>query len=173
LSVPIDQATVRQFLEIISEHARAVINGGGPTGVLQLDRLSPLDNNPLPSRFAIGDVERMVQAAVCDAEHCNVYIEARTVRLGLRGKQRGKLDDTQYVFALVIDSDADKGMGGNITVQPSLVVETSPGNFQYWYLLTRAIPAVQAKLIGDVIRSNSGADEDTAYFPHVDGAISG
>jgi hypothetical protein len=33
MSSPIDRTTVRQFLEIISEHARAVINGGGPTGV--------------------------------------------------------------------------------------------------------------------------------------------
>jgi hypothetical protein len=156
MSAPIDATTIRQLLEIISEHARAVINSDGSPGVLQLDRINPLDEEILPSRFALDDVERMVAAAVCDAASCNVYIEARTVRPGLHGKQRGELADTQYVFAPVIDSDANKGMG-NITVRPSLKVETSPGNFHCWYLLTRAVDAVQAQRIGQAIRNRSGA----------------
>jgi hypothetical protein len=41
------------------------------------------------------------------------------------------------------------------------VVETSPGNFHLWYLFTRAIPADQAKVIGDAIRASAGADQDT------------
>src|SRR5262249_22736945 len=91
----------------------------------------------------------------------NAYIEARTVRADLRGNLRGGLADTAWVFGLVIDGDADKGKGGTITVRPSLVIETSPGNFHYWYLFTRAISAEQARVIGDAIRANSGADKDT------------
>src|SRR5262249_54492510 len=41
------------------------------------------------------------------------------------------------------------------------MIETSPGNFRYWYLFTRAIPAAQAKLIGEAIRASSGTDQDT------------
>ncbi|HEY2229772.1 MAG TPA: DNA-primase RepB domain-containing protein [Xanthobacteraceae bacterium] len=161
MSVPIDQEMVRQFLEIISAHALKVTDGNGPAGVLQLCRLSPLDDKILPSRFAIGDVIHMVQAALCDAESCNVYIEGRTVRAGLKAGSRGALADTAHVFALVVDCDGDKGKGGNVTLRPSLVVETSPGNQHLWFLLTRAIPAAHAKLIGDAIRLNSGADQDT------------
>src|SRR5262249_10567640 len=69
-----------------------------------------------------------------------------------------------WVFGLVADGDADKGKGGNIQVRPSLVVETSPGNFHYWYLLTRAIRANRARIIGEVIRANSGTDEDTGVI---------
>ena len=52
---------------------------------------TPLDeDNVVPSRFQIGDVEAMVKVAIDDANagH-NVYIEARTVRCELRGKRRG------------------------------------------------------------------------------------
>jgi hypothetical protein len=162
MSAQVDEATVRQFIEIISEHARQVINGAGPPGVLQLSRLNPNDETPVPTRFTLDDVETMVKTAVSDAlAGHNAYIEARTVRADLRGNQRGGLEDTAWVFGLVADCDADKGMGGNITVRPSLVIETSPGNFHYWYLFTRAIPAGQAKLIGDAIRASSGADKDT------------
>jgi RepB DNA-primase from phage plasmid len=165
VNAPIDEATIRQFLEIISAHATQVINGAGPPGVLQLCRINPIDESVVSSRFLLDDVEDMVQTAVGDAEagH-NVYIEARTVRSSLRGKQRGALGDTAWVFGLVADGDADKGKGGNIQVRPSLVIETSPGNFHYWYLLTRAIRANRARVIGEVIRTNSGTDEDTGVI---------
>jgi len=162
MTAQVDEATVRQFIEIISAHARQVINGAGPQGVLQLSRLNPLDHSPIPSRFTLDDIENMVRTAVADAlAGHNAYIEARTVRADLRGNKRGEIEDTAWVFGLVADCDADKGKGGNITVRPSLVIETSPGNFHYWYLLTRAIPWAQAQVIGDAIRAASGADKDT------------
>src|SRR5262245_6039850 len=162
MTAQVDEATVRQFIEIISAHARQVINGAGPKGVLQLCRLNPIDEKVVPSRFTLDDIENMVKTAVADAlAGHNAYIEARTVRADLRGSQRGGVEDTAWVFGLVADCDADKGKGGNITVRPSLVIETSPGNFHYWYLFTRAIPAEQAKQIGEAMRANSGADKDT------------
>ena len=163
MTTQVDEATVRQFIELINEHVKGAINGAGQPGVLQLCRINPLDDKSIvPSRFQIGDVEHMVQTATGDAAagH-NVYIEARTVRDGLRGNKRGGLEDTAWVFGLVADCDADKNKGGNITVKPSLAVETSPGNFQLWYLFTRAIPAEQARVIGDAIRASSGTDQDT------------
>lgn len=166
MSAQIDEATVRQFIEIINACAAQAINGNGQAGVLQLCRISPLDDaSVVPSRFQIGDIEHMVKTAIDDAaaEH-NVYIEARTVHDDVRGNRRGGLEDTAWVFGLVIDSDADKGKGGNVTVRPTLATETSPGNFQLWYLFDRAILAAQAKLIGDAIRASSGTDQDTGVI---------
>jgi hypothetical protein len=37
----------------------------------------------------------------------NVYVEGRTVRRGLKGKQRGGYEDTIAVFSLIVDSHAD------------------------------------------------------------------
>jgi hypothetical protein len=165
MTAQVDEATVRQFIAIISAHARQVINGAGPKGVLQLCRINPIDESVVPSRFTLDDIENMVKTAVADAlAGHNAYIEARTVRDGLRGRQRGTFEDTAWVFGLVADCDADKNKGGNITVRPSLVIETSPGNFHFWYLFTRAISATQAKLIGDAIRASSGTDQDTGVI---------
>jgi hypothetical protein len=165
MSTHIDEAVVRQFIEIISEHVKQTINGAGAPGVLQICRISPIDESVVPSRFLLDDVEHMVKTAIGDAAagH-NVYIEARTVHAGLRSNQRGTLADTAWVFGLVADGDADKGKGGSITVRPSLVVETSPGNFHYWYLFTRAIPADQAKIIGEAIRAGTSTDQDTGVI---------
>ena len=101
MSTQVDEATVRQFIEIIAAHARQAINGAGPPGVLQLSRLNPLDERLVPSRFTLDDVENMVKTAVGDAlAGHNVYIEARTVRDGLHGAQRGGLEDTAWVWGL-------------------------------------------------------------------------
>src|SRR5262245_4090800 len=110
MTIHIDTATIRRFIEIISSHVKLAINGTGQPGVLQLCRISPIDESVVPSRFLLDDVEHMVKTAIGDATagH-NVYIEARTVRVGLRGNQRGTLEDTAWVFGLVADGDADKG----------------------------------------------------------------
>ena len=142
MSTQVDEIAVREFIEIITAHVKYVINGADPAGVLQLCRIHPANGSVVPSRFKIDDVERMVQTAIGDAAagH-NVYIESRTVRADLCGNRRGSLEDTAWVWGLVADCDADKGKGGNITARPSLVVETSPGNFHLWYFFTRAISA--------------------------------
>jgi hypothetical protein len=133
--------------------------------LLQLIRVNAIDESAVPNRFQIDDIERMVETALGDAAagH-NVYVEARTVRIGLIGKQRGEIGDTAWVFGLVIDSDADKGKAGNISVQASLEVQTSPGNRHLWYLLDRAIPAERAKLIGEAMRASTRADHDTGVI---------
>jgi hypothetical protein len=48
----VDEAEVRRFLEIISAHAAQVVNGADRTGVLQLYRVNPADEDmTVPSRF--------------------------------------------------------------------------------------------------------------------------
>ena len=131
--------------------------------MLQISRLHPTDKNLVPSRYVIADVERMFKDAVADSEagH-NIYIEGRTVHANLRGGARGKLlEATAWVFALVIDSDADKGMAWTADVPVSMVVETSPGNAHYWLFLEQAISAAEAKELGERIRASARADHDT------------
>jgi putative DNA primase/helicase len=157
MTVAVDEGVVREFITIVSEHAVKLAESAGKPGLLQLSRL-----NCVPSRFRIDDPEAIIKAATFDARAgFNVYIEPRTVRSDLRGPTRGKLADTEFVFALVVDADHDKGKGGAITARPSITIETSPGNFHYWYLFERPVSAKQAKEIGDAIRIASGADGDT------------
>jgi hypothetical protein len=153
---------VREFLSIISEQAQRALKDVADPGLLQVSRLHSTSEDLVPSRYAIADVDRMAKDAIADSEagH-NVYIEGRTVRADLRGKKRGTLDDTALVFAFVIDSDADKGMGWTETTKASLIVETSPGNAHYWFFLDKALGAKEAQELGDRIRAAAGADHDT------------
>jgi hypothetical protein len=160
--VAVDEAMVREFIEIISRHAVSLANGAGKPGFLQLTRLSPLDENLVPSRFRLDDADGMIKTAISDASagH-NVYLEGRTVREDLRGPARGGLADSRFVFAVVVDADHDKGRGGILTIKPSMTVETSPGNFHHWFLLTRPIAAQEAADLGAMIRVATGADGDS------------
>jgi putative DNA primase/helicase len=161
-TVAIDEGAVREFIAIVSEHAVKLAEMRGKPGFLQLSRLNCVDDKMVPSRFRIDDPEAIIKAATFDAgAGFNVYIEARTVRADLHGPGRGTLADTEFVFALVIDADNDKGKGGVVSICPSLVVETSSGNFHYWLFLNRPVLAKQGKEIGDAIRAASGADGDT------------
>jgi hypothetical protein len=60
----------------------------------------------------IGDVDGSVRAAsdYGDNRH-NAYIEGRTMRPETKPGERGDTEDTEWVFAFVTDSDADKGKG--------------------------------------------------------------
>jgi hypothetical protein len=71
----IHSSTVREFLQIISDQARAATASLERPGLLQISRLHPASEQLVPSRYMIGDVEHMLKAAVCDSEagH-NVYI---------------------------------------------------------------------------------------------------
>jgi len=157
----IDESTVRRFVELIHTRAAHAINGGD-TGVLQLVRIHPADESISVSRYCIGDVEHMTRDAIAfSAAGHNVYIEGRTVRADLRGNKRGDLKDTLWVFALVIDSDSDKGRAWTPTAQASIIVETSPGNAHFWFCLARAVDAAEGKTIGERMRKSAGADQDT------------
>jgi hypothetical protein len=159
-----DLRAVRAFLTAIAAQAKAALVASADPGLLQLTRLHPTSENLVPSRFALDDIEAMVKTAVGDSEagH-NTYIEGRTVLASLRGNLRGALTDTVAVFALVIDSDADKGMGWTppATIRLSMTVETSPGNYQFWLFLRAAINAELARKLGERIRRAINSDHDT------------
>jgi hypothetical protein len=162
MTVAADETTVRQFIEIISTHAVELAKGNGHPGVLQISTLSVVDEKLVPQRFKLDDVDGMVSLAVTAATAgLNVYIEARTVKASVRGNGRGKIEDTEFVFASVIDSDADKNKGCAVVVQPSLTVGTSRENHHYWYLYDRAAAGDEAKRVGDVVRAGSKTDGDT------------
>jgi hypothetical protein len=162
MTVEVDEAEVRRFLTIISNHAIELAKSAPRPGVLQLCCLSPVDDKLIPHRFQLDDVDGMVKLAVAAGNAgLNVYIEGRTVRADLRGPRRGTEADTEFVFALVVDSDHDKGRAGVIDARPTLTIETSPGNCQYWYFFSQPVLVKQAKTIGEALRAATGADADT------------
>jgi RepB DNA-primase from phage plasmid len=162
-----DERSVHDFLEVFVCLAIASLGGHPPPGVLQTTRKFPDDLDLTPSRYALDQVDvvdRMTRDALADSEAgANVYIEARLLKFGLRGKKRGELSDTAWVFALAVDSDGDKNMAWipPLGVRPTLVVETSPGNHQFWFFFNRALSPKHAQRRGENLRRITGGDADT------------
>ena len=141
----IDRATIRAFLTIISERAQAALKGANDPGYLQLVRIHPdAETDTVAELFELDDIDGMADVAFEDASHGhNVYVEGRTVSGTRRG--RGKTADTRGVFAFVADADADKGKAGKMPIEPSMIVETSPGNCHHWIFLERALTPDQGR----------------------------
>ena len=59
-----DPAVVRAFLEIINAQAARALNGAHEPGLLQLVRIPAAGGTAVTSRFPIGAVDRMVEAAL-------------------------------------------------------------------------------------------------------------
>jgi len=154
-----DPAVIRAFAERLHAHVAAVFEDVHQPGMMQLVAIHPASEDTLPFPFEIGEVGYMVEEAVRQSNAgFNVYVEARTIR---KNAGRGKMADTVGVFAFVIDADHDKGKGGHTPVQPSLAIESSPGNAHHWLLLDRPLPVAQAQPLGAAIRKKTGADAAT------------
>ena len=140
--------------------ARALADYSSP-GLLQLVTI-PSDGGPTGNRrYPLGAGDTMADAAIASARAgLNVYVEGRTLAPDASG--RGDAAATRYVFAFVDDADHDKGKGGSLSLQPSLTVETSPGNRHAWLFLDFGIPADEADRIGRAMRAAVGSDSATA-----------
>jgi hypothetical protein len=155
--------TVHNFVEVYHARAGAALAGVADPGVLHLCTMVP-DGSVYLSAFQIGDVDRMAEAALIDARAGkNVYVETRSVRPGLP-RERGKLNATVGVFAIVIDHDADTHKAGTVNGHASALVETFPGNFHEWLFLEKALSVNGAKTLGELIRKASGADACTGVI---------
>ena len=162
-----DERTVRRFSAILVALAKKSLGGHPPPGCLQLSRKHPSSEDLVPSRYRLDRadlIERLTRDAIADSEagH-NVFLEGRLVNFDLRGKTRGGLEDTACVFALVVDSDADRGMGWTppASMRPTMAIETSPGNHQFWFFLDQAVGREQARELGARLRRATGSDHDT------------
>src|SRR5262249_32787330 len=165
-----DSRPVREFLSTLTAQAKAAtrhtVEKGKHPGLLQISLVHPTDEKISGIyRYELDDPE-LVESMTSDALNAsksghNVYIEGRTVRRGLGPKQRGGLEDTGAVFALVVDSDGDKGLAWSPTVPVSLAVETSPGNTHFWFFLEIALDPAPVQKLGARLRAATNADDDT------------
>jgi hypothetical protein len=96
---------------------------------------------PLSLHFRIGDVEGMTTTAVGWARHphLNVYASWSVFRRSLARGAKGEEADVVAVLALVADQDNDKGQGGDLPLPAPYEIESSAGNFQAVYPLSRPV----------------------------------
>ena len=120
-------------------------------------------------RFQIGDVDGMTAAAMrfSGVPHANVYTPLHVVRCGLGAGQRGQVVDLVAVLGLVADMDADTGHSGEMPIDPSMIVETSPGNLQPITLFDRPVVPADAKPLAECLKAATGSDHGTGDIGHV------
>src|SRR6478672_10771392 len=162
--------------ELIHEHV-SVLHGraAGIDGVLVLavHGEDPTSGRKLKfpvERFAIGDVDRMVETAMLyeNREHANVYIGLHVMRRDLGAGKRGGTQDLVAVTGLVGDFDEGDGTGeSRMPVRPSFVLETSPGNHQCFILFDKPMKPAEAALLAKALQAATGADFGTGDVTHV------
>lgn len=117
-----------------------------------------------------GDVDGMLAAIQAHAgtPGANVYVGLQVMRPGLPRGQRGGEKDIVAVLGLVADMDSDTGKAaGAYPCEPNYVIETSPGNFQPFWLFDRPVPPAEAKVIARGLKAATGSDHGTADIAHV------
>ena len=97
----------------------------------------------------------------------NVYTGLHLMNAGLARGKRGPAVDIVAVLGLVADQDADTGKVGELPLEPTYAVETSPGNLQPAWLFDRPLTASEAKPIAAALRAATGADSGTADIAHI------
>lgn len=118
----------------------------------------------------IGDVEGNVRAIaeLAKSRFANVYMPLNVMRPDLALVERGKVEDIVAVLGLVADLDrADGKMSAEFPVEPSFVIESSPGNFQPGVFFDRPLEAREAAPIAEVLWNVGGGDAATKDVCHV------
>jgi hypothetical protein len=160
MSAPVDEQLVRRWVRQLHDYVRAATAHLSDPGQLQLVARHPTDPNAntIISRCEIGDVDRMVAAAVSAASQgYNVWIEGRTVKRGTTGRGT-KRDETVWVFGLVIDYDGK----GRAPCPETFSVQTSEGHAHLWYLTS--LSPERAEMLGNRLRREAAADNDTGVI---------
>jgi hypothetical protein len=125
----------------VESHVRLIHSlAGGCEGFLLLTPIFE-GQSPRPQRFAVGAITAMVGAIMAfdGAPGVNLYAQYGTMRRDLAPGKKGGECDVEAVFAAVADIDNDKHRHRTIAIEPSYVVESSPGNFQN-YIFPKPMP---------------------------------
>lgn len=117
----------------------------------------------------VGDVDGMVDAieAHYETPGVNVYAGLQVMRRGLGRGKRGTESDIVAVLGLVADLDGDTGKTGDLPFDPSFTIETSPGNFQPFFIFDRPLPPAEAKPLAAALKRATNSDHGTADISHV------
>jgi hypothetical protein len=159
-----DRAAVENHVKIVHTLATAA-NVGGILVLVSIEHSTvKKESTVIAERFAIGDVESMVDAIMGRAgrRNVNLYIPWAIFRKDLERGRKGFEKDVVAVLAFVADLDTDTGKaGGPLPLEPPYVVETSAGNSQPVFPLATPLSPQEAKPIAIALADAIGCDART------------
>jgi predicted P-loop ATPase len=168
----LDRDAVEQHLSLLHNLARA----SGVDGKLVLFAVGENPQTgrkvkPIVQHFAIGDVNTMADAAVAYAQqtHVNIYAPWAVFRNDLAHGAKGDEQHVVATLALVADLDNDKAELplNTLPIEAPYVIESSSGNFQPVFPLSRALTNGEAKALAVSLSDFIGGDAGTKDLSHV------
>lgn len=102
-----------------------------------------------------------------DTPGANVYCGLHLMRPDLPRGRKGGVSDVVAVLGLRADMDADTGKVGAMPLDPSYVIETSPGNTQQVILFDKPLSPVDAMPLARALQRATSADFGTADISHI------
>lgn len=102
-----------------------------------------------------------------DTSNANIYISYALLKSKPTRRERGGKDHLNAIIGLVVDLDADTGKTGEMPVEPSFEIETSPGNRQSVILFDRPMSPEDASPLAKALQRATGADSGTGDIAHV------
>jgi RepB DNA-primase from phage plasmid len=126
---------------------------------------------PKIAHFEIGDVDHAVDWIIRSSrdQHRNVYTSLAIMRPDLPPGKKGEEADIVAVLGVVADFDdaAAERWLERVPLPPDLVLETSRGRFQCFYLFDRPEPVERVKPIGRRLRDVCRSDHGSLDLSHV------
>ncbi|RVD64091.1 DUF3987 domain-containing protein, partial [Mesorhizobium sp. M7A.F.Ca.ET.027.03.2.1] len=161
-------AEVRVHVETLHQLA-AGIDGVLVVSTFHASIVADDDRPGTITHHPIGDVDGMVDAiaAHLDTPGANVYVGLQVMQKGIARGKRGTEADIVAVLGLVADMDGDTGKVGDLPIEPNIILETSPGNGQPFWLFDRALTPGEAKPLAVALKRATGSDHGTADIAHV------
>lgn len=163
-----DESAIRTHIAMLHSLANG-IDGVLVTAAYFADPLGDSDTPGAVTHHTVGDVDGMVDAVMAHAAtpNANVFTGLQVMRKGLGRGKRGGEGDIVAMLGLVVDLDADTGKAGEMPIDPNMVLETSPGNYQPFILFDRALSPTEAKPLAAALKRATGSDHGTADISHV------
>lgn len=168
IPLPQTDSPIRAHCEMLHNLAKG-IDGVLVVSVFHASPTGKTDAPGAVTHHTVGNVDSMLDEieAHRDTPGANVYAGLQVMRRGLERGKRGGEKDIVAALGLVVDLDADTGKFGALPLEPNMVLETSPGNFQPFYIFDRALPPSEAKPIAAALRRATSSDAGTADVTHV------
>ncbi|WP_158556128.1 DUF3987 domain-containing protein [Ensifer sp. M14] len=163
-----DEPAIREHVEMLHRLAHGM-NGKFVVSTFFANPTGEDKAGGIISHHPVSDVEGMVDAIMAHAStpNANCYVCPNLMRTSLERGKKGAEADVLAVLALVADLDDDTGRSGTMPIEPSYVVESSPGNYQCFLLLDRPLTSDEAKPLAKALKHAANADHCTVDLSHV------
>jgi hypothetical protein len=164
-----DSLIYNDYISTVHNHLKSL----KADGVLSLLSVGEINNQKIPNKIEHFTVEDEIDFILTidelkDDPGRNIYLSTAIYRKDLPAHSKGGEDDIVGVFALVLDFDDDNAVNwkNRIPIEPTMVLETSPGRFQVFYFFNCLLEPGEAKQFAVSLKNYTQCDACAKDISH-------